>query len=68
MPGDDWPLRCPHCNDRIGVYEPVYVLEGEDRAVAISSFEIHTDPHWSRSRVLHLGCAADAGLGSAGPR
>ena len=67
MPGEDWWPRCDHCNDRIGVYEPVWVVEADGRSVAISSFEIHTDPHWSRSRVLHLGCAADAGFGSVLP-
>jgi hypothetical protein len=68
MPGDDWPLRCRHCNDRIGVYEPVYVLEGEDHVVAVSALELFADPQRHRSRVLHAACRQSADFDGPSPR
>jgi len=66
MPGDDWPLKCRVCDDRIGVYEPVYVIDGEGKTVAANAFELHTEPYRYRSRVLHRSCAEDAGFAAPG--
>ena len=66
MPGDDWPLKCRVCDDRIGVYEPVYVIDGEGKAVAANAAELHAEPYRYRSRVLHRSCAEDAGFAAPG--
>jgi len=64
MPATSWPLRCHYCNDRIGLYEPVCVLDADGRAVAASALELHADPQQARSglRVAHRACAEDAGF------
>jgi hypothetical protein len=66
MPADDWPLTCRVCHDRIGVYEPVYVIDGEGKPVAANAAELHAEPHRYRSRVLHPSCAEDTGFAAPG--
>lgn len=55
-------MECPHYGERIGVYEPVRVIDGEGIAVAVSALEVHADPRRYRSRVLHDACAQAAGM------
>jgi len=68
MPGVSWSLRCHYCNDRIGVYEPVCVLDADERAVAATALDLHADSQRARPmRVLHRACADDAGCTNAAP-
>jgi hypothetical protein len=53
-------LRCSHCGDRIGVYEPAW-LELADGTLRSSSFLNlpHDLPAGERAaRLWHLGCLA----------
>jgi hypothetical protein len=67
MPGEGSSPRCHHCNDRIGVYEPVCVVDSDGQAVAVSSYELHTAPQreWLESPMLHFACAQDTGYAVA---
>ena len=61
-----WPLRCVYCEEPVGVDEPVYVIDGEGKAVAANAAELHAEPYRYRSRVLHRSCAEDAGFAAPG--
>ena len=61
-----WPLTCVYCEEPVGVDEPVYVIDGEGKAVAANAAELHAEPYRYRSRVLHRSCAEDAGFAAPG--
>ena len=69
MVDESVPITCRECNDRIGLYEPVYVVDGEGHAVAANATELYADDaRRYRGRVLHIACARDAGLAVAATR
>lgn len=49
---------CPHCEDRIGVYEPTVVIEPE--GTRITSLAREPEIRDSAGVVLHARCAAEA--------
>lgn len=60
MASGGWPLHCSHCGERIGLYEPIRVIDGEGKTVIASAGEVHADPYRYRSRVLHDACALES--------
>jgi hypothetical protein len=55
-------LHCTYCDDRIGMYEPIRVIDGEGRAVEASPADVQTNHRRYRSRVLHADCALASGI------
>jgi hypothetical protein len=56
-------LRCPVCNDAIGVYEVVLVLDGDDSRT--SSIAREPELQDGEHPVLHLSCGLSSNLSHA---
>jgi len=61
----DEPMRCAHCGDVIGVYEPLIALaEGRARETSLAAepgAADRGDSHYHRACYEHRRCAGAAG-------
>jgi hypothetical protein len=56
-------MICTHCGDRIGTYEPVFLIEhGRETSIATEPELLETHP-----KMLHAACADRAGYRARRP-
>ena len=57
MSDPGFPL-CTHCGDRIGVYEPAWLVDADGSIRSSSWLNIDPDAGQNRARLWHHGCLA----------
>jgi hypothetical protein len=60
MTNEDWPLHCPRCGERIGMYEAISVIDGDGSAVLVTRDEVRADPPRYEGWVFHDACLTSA--------